>query len=110
MAEDSELQKVQEQTEIRAEDAELERVQIQAKIRETTTRSRINDWNEYVGFAASKLTGLAALVVGGLESMHLLHTHLVNPEAVAGAGLALLAGKTTVTLLDALLGQLKPKQ
>lgn len=58
-------------------------------------------WNDYIGFAVSKLAGTSALVVGALESLdpNFLSVILPRPGLFVGAGMALLTGKNIVSLI-----------
>lgn len=71
------------------------------QIRAIERHGRIAGWNDYLGFVVSKLLGVTGLVLGGLEALDpsILPITLKNPELVAGIGLALLTGKSVLTLI-----------
>jgi hypothetical protein len=71
------------------------------QIRALERKGRIAAWNDYISFGVSKFLGFAGLVVGGLEALDpaVLPITLKNPELVAGIGLALLTGKSILTLI-----------
>ncbi len=64
-------------------------------------QAKIDNWNEYFGFVAAKLFGLAGLIVGGLEYLepHILPFDLKRPDVIAGFGAALLFGRKRVLTL-----------
>ncbi len=82
----------------------IERAKQKAKIREierTQLKDAINDW---IGFAATKIVGTGALVVGGLEIIapSLLTVTIAapfTPVTLVGIGLALLAGEKSIFLV-----------
>jgi hypothetical protein len=66
-------------------------------------QERLNALNDYIGFAVNKLSGLAGVVGGGADLLHpTLLPQLHHPEYFLGAGLALLAGKPVLNLVNAL--------
>jgi len=71
------------------------------RIRLIERRANIAAWNDYIGFAVSKALGLLGLVVGGLAyvDIHVLPVTVKNPGWIAGAGLAMLTGKSLITLI-----------
>jgi hypothetical protein len=71
------------------------------QIRTIERQGRIASWNEYIGFGVSKVLGLGGLTIGGLETLdpNILPIVLSNPEIVAGVGLALLTGKSIISLI-----------
>ena len=64
-------------------------------------QGKIAAWNDYIGFGVSKVLGLGGLIVGGLEYLdpNILPIVLSKPLWVAGAGLALLTGKSVLSLI-----------
>lgn len=72
-----------------------------AKVRSIERAEKIAGWNDYIGFAVSKIAGIGALVVGGLECIdpNLLTIVVPRPGVVIGAGLALLTGRNIVSLI-----------
>lgn len=72
-----------------------------AKVRSIERAARLAAWNDYIGFAVSKLAGLGGVIVGGLEYLDpdLLRIVLPKPGLVAGVGLALLTGKNLLALI-----------
>lgn len=81
--------------------SDVESVKYQEQIRSLERHGRLVAWNDYIGFVVSKLLGLSGLVIGGLEILdpNLLPINLENPKIVAGIGLALLTGKSIVSLI-----------
>jgi hypothetical protein len=71
------------------------------KVRSIERAASLAAWNDYIGFAVSRLAGVTALVVGGLESLdpNLLTVVLPRPGLMVGVGLALLTGKNIVSLM-----------
>jgi hypothetical protein len=80
---------------------DVKTAKLKEQVRVIERHSKIAAWNEYVGFFVSKGVGLAGLLIGGLEALdpNVLHITLKNPEIVAGVGLALLTGKSVLTLI-----------
>jgi hypothetical protein len=68
------------------------------RIKRQGSLSALNDW---VGFGVSKAFGFASLVIGALEWIDptLLTIELKRPEIFAGVGLALLTGRSIVSLI-----------
>jgi hypothetical protein len=75
-----------------------------AEIRSLERKGTIAAWNDYIGFGVSKTLGVIGLFVGGLEYLDptILPIMLNNPGWVAGAGLALLTGRSLMSLLTKL--------
>ena len=71
------------------------------KVRSIERAGTLAAWNDYIGFAVSKLAGITALVVGGLETLDpsFLSVVLPRPGLMVGVGLALLTGKNIVSLI-----------
>ena|SRR6266545_792154 len=84
----------------------VEVVRNREKARSIERRGNIAAWNDYVGFAVSKLVGVSGFVIGGLEYLdpNLLPITLKSPGWIAGAGLAMLTGKSLVSLIAKLEG------
>ena len=72
-----------------------------ARVRSIERASKIAAWNDYIGFAVSKVAGVGALVVGALEYIdpNFLNVVVPRPGLVVGAGLALLTGRNIVSLI-----------
>jgi hypothetical protein len=72
-------------------------------------KERLTALGDYIGFAAAKLTGIMAVVIGGLASLDpaMLPIPAHNPERLLGIGTALLVGPKTVNLLAKVLNALK---
>jgi hypothetical protein len=72
-----------------------------AKVRSIERAATLAAWNDYIGFGVSKLAGMSALVVGGLEYLdpNILTVVVPRPGLIIGAGLALLTGKSIVSLI-----------
>jgi len=72
-----------------------------AKVRSIERSSKLAAWNDYIGFAVSKVVGVGALVAGTLECVdpNFLSVVVPRPGLVLGAGLALLTGRNIVSLI-----------
>ena len=72
-----------------------------AKLRSIERASSLAAWNDYIGFAVSKVVGVGALVAGTLEYIdpNFLSVVVPRPGLVVGAGLALLTGRNIVSLI-----------
>lgn len=72
-----------------------------AKVRSIERASKLAAWNDYIGFAVSKVVGVGALVTGTLEYIapNFLNVVVPRPGLVVGAGLALLTGRNIVSLI-----------
>jgi hypothetical protein len=72
-----------------------------AKVRAVERAATLGAWNDYVGFGVSKLAGISALIVGGLEYLdpNTLTAVVPRPGLIIGTGLALLTGKNIVSLV-----------
>jgi hypothetical protein len=79
----------------------IEEAKIEGQIRKIKRQYKLAAINEYIGFGVSKVIGTLGLVVGGIEWLDpdILPVILKNPEIVAGVGLALLTGKSIITLI-----------
>lgn len=80
-----------------------------AEVREIERKQRIQEWHDYISFAARNLTGFGLITVGGLEFMwpELISATLSNPGAVAGGGLALIMGTSVINILAKVFDALK---
>jgi hypothetical protein len=80
---------------------DVESAKYKEQIHRIQREGKIAVWNDYIGFTISKLLGIGALIIGGIESLdpNILSITLKNPEAVAGLGLALLTGKSVISLI-----------
>ena len=80
---------------------EVEAAKYKEQIRSIERKGRIAAWNDYIGFVISKLVGLGGLMAGGVEALdpNILPFVLPKPEIIAGIGLALLTGKSIITLI-----------
>lgn len=72
-----------------------------AKVRSIERASKLAAWNDYIGFAVSKVVGVGALVAGTFECIdpNFLSVVVPRPGLVIGAGLALLTGRNIVSLI-----------
>jgi hypothetical protein len=88
---------------------ELQKAKEREQILRIERRGRIEAWNEYVGFAVSKVAGATALVVGSIQYAQptLLALHVTSPGPLAGVGLALLIGPRMVNVLGKIFNALK---
>lgn len=77
-------------------------VRNQMEIERIKRRARISAWSDYIEFIVSKTVGLGGLVIGGLEWLDpaLLPIVIQRPALIAGGGLALLIGKSILSLLS----------
>lgn len=80
---------------------DVESVTYREQIHTLERQSKIAAWNDYISFVVSKVLGAVGLIVGGLEALDptLLPINLHKPEIIAGVGLALLTGKSIITLI-----------
>lgn len=58
-------------------------------------------WNDYIGFSVCKVAGVIGCLVGGLEVLDpsYLSITINKPGLLVGGGLALLTGKSLVSLI-----------
>lgn len=76
------------------------------QVRSIERQGNIAALNDYVGFAVSKVGGIGATVIGGLELLDpsILPINLTMPVAaqLVGLGLALVAGKSILKIIGKL--------
>ncbi|HLM56252.1 MAG TPA: hypothetical protein VK422_09065 [Pyrinomonadaceae bacterium] len=101
MAEDKQFQVLTRRRRPSFTKKDVESAKYKEQIRALERQNKIAAWNDYIGFGVSKLLGTAGLLIGGLEALDpaLLPINLIKPEVIAGVGLALLTGKSIVTLI-----------
>jgi hypothetical protein len=74
---------------------------MRAQVRSIERKAQLAALNDYIGFAVSRLAGITALAVGGLESIdpNFLQIVVPRPGLFVGVGLAMLTGKSVVSLI-----------
>jgi hypothetical protein len=75
------------------------------QIRQLQRKEKLAEWNAYISFVVSKLAGVAGVVLGILGMYDPQRFHFSRPGTMLGAGLALLAGKSILTLVAKFLSQ-----
>lgn len=80
---------------------DVDSARLSEQIRVIERQGKIAAWNDYLGFAVSKILGTGGLLIGGLEVLdpNILPVVLKSPEMIAGVSLALLTGKNIVSLI-----------
>jgi hypothetical protein len=80
---------------------ELGEYEYELKIQALQRKERLQAWNDYTAFATSKLSGVTAVVCGGLDVVNpSLIPHISHPEMLLGAGLGLLTGKSVLSFIS----------
>ncbi len=79
--------------------------ELKGKVRAQALRK----WEDYLGFAASKITGVGALISGGLEFVdpNILPIIMAEPTTAIGVGLGLLVGRKAVDVASRALDAIK---
>lgn len=92
-----------------ADSLEVKKAKDSTAIRAIERKEKLSAWNDYIGFAVTKLVGFGCLGVGLVEMLRpeLLSLSLTYPGPVAGAGIALLVGPKTVNMLAKIFNVLK---
>ncbi|MFL5381047.1 MAG: hypothetical protein ACJ8GN_00850 [Longimicrobiaceae bacterium] len=80
---------------------DLEDAKREEQIKKIKRQGKLAAANEYISFAVSKMLGVGGLGLGGLELLDpsITPLSLSHPTWVAGAGVALLTGKTVLSLI-----------
>jgi hypothetical protein len=80
---------------------DVEIARYKERIRAIERSGTIASWNEYISFVISKILGIVGLFGGGLALLDpsLLPFSIPKPGVVAGVGLALLTGKSVLSLI-----------
>jgi len=102
---------MEDKTEKKSKPPNLSIPEIEEKIKgeELVRQSRIKKYEEWIGFGASKITGLSFLATGTLETYlpEFLPIVIENSPEVAGVGLALLMGKNAIDFIGNLFDGLR---
>lgn len=81
---------------------DLEAARRREQIKDLERKGKLKAWNDWIGFAVSKATGLGGVILGGLEMLDpsVIAAPIPSPEIVLATGLALLTGKGILSVFQ----------